>query len=76
MPVVEGDHAVVGTARDARRSGILLAAAQPVGEGVVGGHVIHGGGRLRVPVAPRHAAVADITAPWSDTTRMIRGCSG
>ena len=57
MPVVECDLAVHRAAGDARRSGVLLAAAQAIRERVVGGDVIHGGSRLRVPVAPRCAAV-------------------
>src|SRR5690606_5775766 len=55
---VEGDAAVHRATVDAGRTGILLAAADAVGEGVVGGDVVHRGGQLVVPVAPGHAAVA------------------
>src|ERR1700733_9373998 len=57
MPIVEGDFAIHAAAFNASRTGILLAAAQPVWEGVVGGDVIHGSGGLVVPVTPRFAAV-------------------
>src|ERR1019366_648424 len=52
MPIVEGDLAVHRTARHAGGSGVLLATADEIGEAVVGGDVKHGGGGLRVPVAP------------------------
>ena len=57
MPVMEGDFAIHAAALHAGRAGILLAAAEAIGEGVVGGHVVHGGGGLGVPVAPRFAAI-------------------
>src|SRR4029078_2776729 len=37
---------------------LLLAAADAVGKGHVGGHVVHRRRRLRVPVAPADAAIA------------------
>ena len=57
MPVVEGDLAIHAAAVHAGGAGILLAAAQAIGEGVVGRHMVHGGGGLVVPVAPGSAAV-------------------
>ena len=57
MPIVEGDFAIHAAAVHAGRAGILLAAAEAVGESVIGGHVIHRRGGLGVPVAPRFAAI-------------------
>ena len=57
VPVMERDLAVHRPAVDAGRPGVLLPAADPVGEIVVGGHVIHRGGRLIVPIAPGNAPV-------------------
>src|SRR5437879_4782761 len=57
MPIVESDLAIHAAAIDACGTGILLTAAQAVGERVVGGHVVHRGGRLVVPAAPGFAAV-------------------
>src|SRR6185437_7189588 len=57
MPVVEGDFAVHRAAGHASRAGVLLPAAEAVGEGVVGGDMVHGGGGLGVPVGPGLATV-------------------
>src|ERR1700728_2765590 len=57
MPVVEGDAAVIAAARPARGATILLTATEAVGEGVVGGNVIHLRGGLVVPLAPGMATV-------------------
>ena len=58
MPVVQRDTTIVGAAVHACRAGVLLTAAYAIRECVVGRHVIHRGGGLRVPIAPRRAAVA------------------
>ena len=52
MPVAKGDLAVVAAAGDAHRAALLLAAAQPIGEGVVGIDVIELRRGLVVPRAP------------------------
>jgi len=57
MPVMERNFAVHAAAIDARGTGILLAAAQAIRESVVGRHVIHRRRRLRIPIAPRRAAI-------------------
>ena len=57
MPVVEGDTSVHGAAVHARRARVLLAAAHPIGEAVVGSDVVHRRGGLGVPVAPRLTAI-------------------
>ena len=57
MPFAESDLAVVAATRDARRTALLLAAAQSIGKRVVGVHVIHLRGRLVVPTAPCLAAI-------------------
>ncbi len=57
VPVAEGERAVGAARRDACGSALLLAAAEPVGEGVVGGDVEHLRGGLVVPAAPGGPAV-------------------
>ena len=57
MPFAEGDLPVIAAARDARRAALLLAAADAVGKGIVGGDVIELGRGLVVPGAPGLAAV-------------------
>ena len=57
MPVVEGDATVVAAAGDAGAAAVLLAAADAIGEGVVGGGVIHLRGALVIPLGPGFAAV-------------------
>ncbi len=57
MPVVKSDLAIHATAVDAGRTRILLSAAKPIRERVVGSHVIHGAGGLGIPVAPRFTAI-------------------
>ncbi len=52
VPVVERDLAVVGAARHAEGTRVLLAAAHAIRERIVRRHVIDGRRRLRVPVAP------------------------
>ena len=59
VPVVKGDAAIVAAAGDARRTGVLLAAADAIGKGIVRGRVIHLRRRLVVPLRPasrRHSA--------------------
>ncbi len=76
MPVVEGNLAIHAAAVHAGGTGILLAAAEAIGEGVVSGDVIHGGGGLGVPVAPGRAAVggddAALVADQQDDVRVGR----
>ena len=57
MPVAESELAVVAAARHRHRAAVLLAAVDPVGEAVVGGHVVELAGRLVVPGAPGGTAV-------------------
>ena len=57
MPLAHGDLAVIAAARHARGARLLLAAVHPVGEAVVGRHVIELRRGLVVPAAPRLAAV-------------------
>src|SRR6185295_4354626 len=57
IPVAEGELAVIAAARHRHRAAVLLAAVDPVGETVVGGHVVELPGRLVVPGAPGLAAV-------------------
>ena len=57
VPFTKRDFAVVAAARDAGRSAFLLAAVQPVGKAVIGGHVEHLRCRLVVPEAPCLSAV-------------------
>ena len=54
---MERDLSVGRAAVNATRTRILLAPAYSVRECVVSGDVIHRRSRLRVPIAPRHAAV-------------------
>ena len=76
MPVVERDLAVRRAAVDARRPGVLLAAADAIRERVVGGDVIHRRRGLRVPVAPRRAAIgrdhAALVGDGEDDVRVVR----
>ncbi len=73
MPVVERDLAVVAAAVDARRARVLLSAAQAIRERVVGRDVVHRGRRLRVPVAPRLAAIGrDDAALVGDDEQDVR----
>ena len=57
MPVAEGDFAIVAAAGGAHRAALLLSAVDPIGEAIVGDHVIELRGRLVVPGAPGLAAV-------------------
>ena len=57
MPLAKRDLAVVAAARDAHRSAVLLAAADAIRKRVVRHHVVERRRRLRVPGAPRLAAV-------------------
>ena len=57
MPIVEGDLTIHRAAVDARRARVLLPAAHAIDEGVVRRHVIHRRRRLRIPIAPRRAAI-------------------
>jgi hypothetical protein len=57
VPVAEGDGAVGAARGHAGGSAVLLAAAEPVGKGVVGGDVEHLRGGLRIPAAPGGARV-------------------
>ena len=57
MPVVEGDHAVIGAALHARRTRVLLTTAHTVRKSIVSGHVVQGRSWLRVPWTPRLTAV-------------------
>ena len=57
MPVVESDLAIHAAAFDAGGAGILLSAAEAVGESVVGGDMVDGRSWLGVPVAPGFAAI-------------------
>ena len=57
MPVMKGDAAIVAAAGNAGAAAVLLAAADAIGEGVVGGDVIHLRGGLVVPLGPGLAAV-------------------
>ena len=57
VPVVEGDATVVAAAGDAALNRVLLASADAIGKGVVGGGVVHLRGGLVVPLGPAFAAV-------------------
>src|SRR6185437_6154790 len=57
MPVVRGQLTIVAARRHARRTRVLLPAANPIRPGVVDADLVHRGGRLVVPTAPRLAAV-------------------
>ena len=57
VPLAERDLPVVTAARHTGGARFLLPAVHPVGEAVVGGHVIELRGRLIVPGAPGLAAV-------------------
>ena len=73
MPIVERDLAVHRPAVDARRAGVLLSAADAIGERVVRRDVIHRRRRLRVPIAPRRAAVRrDDAALIGDDEKNVR----
>src|SRR5205814_984353 len=76
MPLAVGDAAVVAARLHARRAALLLAAADAVGEGVVGVDVKHLRGRLVVPGAPRLAAVhgddGSLVGADEDDLRVVR----
>src|ERR1700683_2119485 len=57
MPITFGDFTPIATADHACGTGLLLTAADPIGEAVVGVDVIHLRGRLVVPRAPRRAVI-------------------
>ncbi len=57
MPIAKGDLAIVAAAGDANRAALLLSAAQAIGKGIVGVHVIELRRGLVVPGAPRLPAV-------------------
>ena len=57
LPVAEREHALARPGADADAAAILLRAVEPVGEAIVGGHVINLRGRLVVPGAPGLAAI-------------------
>ena len=57
MPIAEGDFAVIAAAGNARRTALLLSAAEAIGKGVVGGDMVHLRGGLVVPGTPGFAAV-------------------
>ena len=75
VPIVKGDFAIHAAAIDAGGTGILLAAAEAIREGVVGRDVIHGGGGLVIPVAPGCAPVGgDDAALIADKQDDVRVC--
>src|SRR5215510_13433675 len=56
-PIAKGDLAVRAATDDSDRATFLLSAVDPVGESVVGDHMVKLRGRLVVPGAPARAAV-------------------
>ena len=76
MPLAHRDVSVVAAARDAHRSAVLLPAADAVRKRVVGHHVVERRRRLRVPRAPRRAAIqrhdAALIRNEQDDVRVVR----
>src|SRR5215467_11259709 len=62
-PIAKGDLAVRAAADDSYRTAFLLGAVDPVGESVVGDHMVKLRGRLVVPGAPGRAAVEADSRP-------------
>src|ERR1039458_8596117 len=57
LPVAEREHALPRPGADAHAAAILLRAVEPIGETIVGGHVIDLGGGLVIPGAPTFGAI-------------------
>src|ERR1035438_4876915 len=76
MPFAKSDLAIIAAAGHARRSTLLLPAANAIRKSIVGRGVIHLRGRLVVPGTPRLAAVhrdnRALIAHNQENVRMLR----